>query len=126
MWPLFYCCDVSSVAMLSAVGGLSVHAQTGSVQAAYMGFSASAVLGMSAVAMSDIRDSELGELGVKAAWGECLYSDVCGAGGVFGGGGVDQGASCRGGGRGLGTLPACCSQQLQVCIAHIMASCEAP
>jgi hypothetical protein len=72
MWPLSECCDVSFVAVLSAVGGLSVHAQTGSVQAAYMGFGASAVLGMSAVAMSDIRDSELGELGVKAAWGERL------------------------------------------------------
>lgn len=57
----------------SAVGGLTVQAQTGSAQAAYLGFGSAALLGMSAVAMSDIRDSELGELGVKTAWGEWAH-----------------------------------------------------
>jgi hypothetical protein len=53
-----------------AVGGVCVHAQTGSPQAAQLGLGAGALLGLSAVAMSDIRDSDLGEIGVKAAWGE--------------------------------------------------------
>jgi hypothetical protein len=59
----------------AAVGGICVHAQSGSVQAAQLGLGAGALLGLSAVAMSDMRDSELGELGVKAAWGECLGSN---------------------------------------------------
>lgn len=58
---------------LPAVGGVWVQTQTGSAQAAQLGLGAGALLGLSAVAMSDIRDSDLGELGVKAAWGERLW-----------------------------------------------------
>jgi hypothetical protein len=39
-----------------------------------LGVGSGALLGMAAVAMSDMRGGNpLGELGVKAAWGECLY-----------------------------------------------------
>lgn len=55
------------------VGGICVHAQTGAPQASQLGLSAGALLGLCAVAMSDMRDSELGELGVKGAWGESLW-----------------------------------------------------
>jgi hypothetical protein len=69
------CCalNLSASCLLScccAVGGVWVNAQTGSPQAAQLGLGAGALLGLSAIAMSDIRDSDLGELGVKAAWGE--------------------------------------------------------
>lgn len=60
------------LAGLLAVGGVCVHAQTSAPQAAHLGLGAAALLGLSAVAMSDIRDSALGELGVKAAWAICL------------------------------------------------------
>jgi hypothetical protein len=66
--PCLLCCAV----LCCAVGGICVHAQSGSVQAAQLGLGAGALLGLSAVAMSDMRDSELSELGVKAAWGECV------------------------------------------------------
>ena len=55
-----------------AVGGVCVHAQTGCAQAAQLGLGSGALLGLSAVAMSDARNSDLGELGVKAAWGKCV------------------------------------------------------
>lgn len=61
-----------------AAGGVFVHAQTGCPSAAHLGIGSGALLGMAAVAMSDMRGGNpLGELGVKAAFGEC---GVCGLG----------------------------------------------
>lgn len=61
-----------SLPLVPAAGGVLVHAQTGSASAVHLGFGAAGLLGASAVAMSDMRSSDLGELGVKVAWGESL------------------------------------------------------
>jgi hypothetical protein len=54
-----------------AAGGVFVHAQTGCASAVHLGVGSGAVLGMAAVAMSDMRGGNpVGELGVKAAFGE--------------------------------------------------------
>lgn len=53
-----------------SAGGVLVHAQTGSPQAVQLGLGSGALLGMAAVAMSDMRSSDIGELGAKGAWGE--------------------------------------------------------
>ncbi|WIA40731.1 hypothetical protein OEZ86_004420 [Tetradesmus obliquus] len=67
-----------------AAGGVFVHAQTGCPSAAHLGIGSGALLGMAAVAMSDIRGGNpLGELGVKAAFAVCAalaFSDFSGRG----------------------------------------------
>jgi hypothetical protein len=58
-----------------AAGGVLVHAQTGCASAVHVGIGSGALLGMAAVAMSDMRGGNpLGELGVKAAFGEFVCS----------------------------------------------------
>lgn len=63
------------LSVLSAAGGVLMHAITGDPGAAFIGLGSAALLGMSAVAMSDMQGTGgganvVGELGVKAAFGE--------------------------------------------------------
>jgi hypothetical protein len=65
------CCPLLLCHSCRAAGGVFVHAQTGCASAVHLGVGSGAVLGMAAVAMSDMRGGNpVGELGVKAAFGE--------------------------------------------------------
>lgn len=61
--------------MYNAAGGVIMHSSSGDPAAVFVGLGSAALLGMSAVAMSDMQGTGgganvLGELGVKAAFGE--------------------------------------------------------
>jgi uncharacterized membrane protein (UPF0136 family) len=58
--------------LLLAAGGLFNFLRSATAESVWVGFGAAALLSLCAVAMSDIRDEpELGEAGVKLAWGKC-------------------------------------------------------